>query len=90
MTKSDSSSIPLPSHIHYELLLQLLEQQTMASVYQTPQIRSQVQELIITLRKALSQQRQLEEMCRRLDIPLEYQWSTNQLSKRFPSGDLSN
>ena len=87
MAKPDSS-IPLPSHIHYELLLQLLEQQTMASVYQTPNIRSQVQELIITLRKALSQQRQLEEMCRQLDIPLEYQWSTNQLSERFSAGDL--
>ncbi len=89
MTKPDSS-IPLPSHIHYELLLQLLEQQTMASVYQTPNLRSQVRELIITLRKALSQQRQLEEMCRQCDIPLEYQWSTNQLTERFSSKDLSN
>jgi hypothetical protein len=89
MAKPDSS-VPLPSHIHYELLLQLLEQQTMASAYKTPQIRSQVQELIITLRKALSQQRQLEEICRQLDIPLEYQWSTNQLSERFSSGDLKS
>jgi hypothetical protein len=88
MAKPDSS-VPLPSHIHYELLLQLLEQQTMASVYKTPQIRSQVQELIITLRKALSQQRQLEEICRQLNIPLEYQWSTNQLSERFSAGDLT-
>jgi hypothetical protein len=88
MAKPDSS-MPLPSHIHYELLLQLLEQQTMASAYKTPQIRGQVQELIITLRKALSQQRQLEEVCRQLDIPLEYQWSTNQLSQRFSSGDLT-
>ncbi|MGF1567561.1 MAG: DUF5340 family protein [Nodosilinea sp.] len=77
--------IPLPSHIHYELLLQLLEQETMATVYQTPQLRLQVQELISTLRKALSQQRQLEETCNQRDIPLEYQWSTNQMSKRFPS-----
>ena len=89
MAKPDSS-IPLPSHIHYELLLQLLEQQTMASVYQNPHLRSQIQELIITLRKALSQQRQIEQMCRQIDIPLEYQWSTNQLSERFSSGDLTN
>jgi hypothetical protein len=88
MAKPDSS-IPLPSHIHYELLLQLLEQQTMASVYQTPQVRNQVQELIVTLRKALSQQRQLEDQCRQFDIPIEYQWSTNQLSERFPSEDLT-
>ena len=56
--------LPLPSHIHYELLLQLLEQQTMATAYKTPHLRLQVQELIITLRKAMSQQRQLEETCK--------------------------
>lgn len=88
MAKPDSS-IPLPSHIHYELLLQLLEQQTMASVYQTPQVRNQVQELIVTLRKALSQQRQLEDLCHQFAIPIEYQWSTNRLSERFPSEDLT-
>ncbi|HEY9878561.1 MAG TPA: DUF5340 domain-containing protein [Leptolyngbyaceae cyanobacterium] len=74
--------IPLPSHVHYELLLQLLERQTMSAVYQTPQLRIQVQELIVTLRKALSQQRQLEEMCEQSHIPLEYCWSLNDLSQR--------
>ncbi|HEY9760944.1 MAG TPA: DUF5340 domain-containing protein [Trichocoleus sp.] len=74
--------IPLPSHVHYELLLQLLERQTMSAVYQTPQLRVQVQELIVTLRKALSQQRQLEEMCEQSQIPLEYCWSLNDLSQR--------
>ncbi|NER78045.1 MAG: DUF5340 domain-containing protein, partial [Leptolyngbya sp. SIO1D8] len=28
-----SESIPLPSHVHYELLLQLLEQQTLFAAY---------------------------------------------------------
>jgi hypothetical protein len=73
--------IPLPSHIHYELLLQLLEQQTMSVVYQNPHLRSQVQELIITLRKAMAQQRQIEAICRQSEIPTEYQWSTNQVPK---------
>lgn len=69
--------IPLPSHIHYELLLQLLERQTMNAVYQQPRLREQVQELMITLRKAISQQRQIEELCERSKIPLEYYWSLN-------------
>lgn len=73
--------IPLPSHIHYELLLQLLERQTMAAVYQTPALREQVQELIITLRKALSQQRQLEETCQQSKVALEYHWSLNNPTK---------
>lgn len=69
--------IPLPSHIHYELLLQLLERQTMNAVYQQPRLREQVQELMITLRKAISQQRQIEELCEQSKIPLEYYWSLN-------------
>jgi hypothetical protein len=77
--------VPLPSHIHYELLLRLLEQQTMATVYQTPQLKRQVQELIITLRKALSQQRQLEEACKHTNVEVEYQWSTNQPLGHFSS-----
>lgn len=69
--------IPLPSHIHYELLLQLLERQTMVAVgRQSPQ-REQIHELIITLRKAMSQQKQLEESCKRLNLPIDYRWSLN-------------
>lgn len=81
--------LPLPSHIHYELLLRLLEQQTMAVAYQNPQIRVQVQGLIIALRKALSQQRQLEETCKQANIDVEYQWSTNQLGDRFLPEDVA-
>jgi hypothetical protein len=72
--------IPLPSHIHYELLLQLLERQTMQAVgYQSPQ-QEQVHELIITLRKALSQQKHLEESCQRANLPIDYRWSLNSAS----------
>lgn len=81
--------LPLPSHIHYELLLRLLEQQTMSVAYQNPQIRMQVQGLIVALRKALSQQRQLEQTCKQAKIDIEYQWSTNQLGDRFLSEDVA-
>ncbi|WP_008314782.1 DUF5340 domain-containing protein [Leptolyngbya sp. PCC 6406] len=69
--------IPLPSHIHYELLMQLLERQTLPVAYGDPHLRSQVSELIIILRKALSQQRQLEEECRRVHLTVDYRWSLN-------------
>jgi hypothetical protein len=69
--------IPLPSHIHYELLLQLLERQTMFSVGQKSAVQEQVHQLIITLRKALAQQKQLEENCQRSNLAIEYRWSLN-------------
>jgi len=71
--------IPLPSHVHYELLLQLLERQTMFAVKQKSSQRDQVHELISTLRKALSQQKQLEANCQRANLPIEYRWSLNNL-----------
>lgn len=69
--------IPLPSHIHYELLLQLLERQTMSSVVRKSAIQEQVQQLIVTLRKALAQQKRLEEACERNHLAIEYRWSLN-------------
>jgi hypothetical protein len=81
--------IPLPSYIHYELLLQLLERQTSFAVNQKPAVREQVQQLIITLRKALAQQKQLEQSCQRANLPIEYRWSLN--SGNFdqePSSDV--
>jgi hypothetical protein len=70
--------IPLPSHIHYELLLQLLERQTMRAVDRNPIQKEQIQDLIVTLRKALVQQRQIEESCQRSNLPIDYRWSLNQ------------
>lgn len=72
-----SESIPLPSHVHYELLLRLLERQTLFAAYEEPSLKTEVNELIITLRKALSQQRKLEEDCERLGITIDYRWSLN-------------
>lgn len=69
--------IPLPSHIHYELLLQILERKTMGAIDSRSPHYEQVHELIISLRKALSQQKHLEESCNRAKRPIEYCWSLN-------------
>ena len=53
-------SVPLPSHIHYEILLQMLERQSLFATNEHPRQRAQVQQLIIMLRKALTQQKQIE------------------------------
>jgi hypothetical protein len=63
--------------VHYELLLQLLERQTLFSTYEQPGLKNEVGELIITLRKAFSQQRQIEEACTRLGLEVDYRWSLN-------------
>lgn len=84
MTEAENASIPLPSHIHYELLLQLLERETMSAVYQNPTLRSEVQDLIVTLRKAMVQQRQLEEACQQQQQPVDYRWSLNNGGGKAP------
>lgn len=69
--------IPLPSPIHYELLLQLLERQTMSAVNQNPDLRHQVNQLIITLRKAAVQQKHIEEICQYSSVMVDHRWSLN-------------
>ncbi|MBD2449188.1 DUF5340 domain-containing protein [Nostoc sp. FACHB-152] len=69
--------IPLPSPIHYELILQLLERQTMLAVNQNPDLRNQVNQLIITLRKAAVQQKRLEQICQVSSMPVDHRWSLN-------------
>jgi hypothetical protein len=74
--------IPLPSHIHYELLLQLLERKTLNASSQNPLVKEQVNQLIITLRKALAQQKQIETICEQTRTPYEYHWSLNYIPKQ--------
>lgn len=82
--------LPLPSHIHYELLLQLLERQTITATYQNPALREQTQQLIVSLRKALAQQKQIEAMCHQTSYPIEYRWSLNSAPKKLtPDPPLS-
>ena len=80
--------VPLPSHIHYEILLQMLERQSLFATNNHPRQRAQVQQLIIMLRKALTQQKQIEEDLERLRIPVEYRWSINQ-DAPLPSGSIA-
>lgn len=72
--------IPLPSSIHYELVLQLLERQTLLAADRTPAIREQVQRLIVTLRKAVAQHKRLEESCQQANLAIEYRWSLNTIN----------
>lgn len=72
--------IPLPSPIHYELILQLLERQTMSAVSDNPDLRHQVNQLIITLRKAAAQQKHLEDICQFSCLPIDHRWSINHLN----------
>ncbi|MEY2976797.1 MAG: DUF5340 domain-containing protein [Prochlorotrichaceae cyanobacterium] len=67
--------IPLPAPIHYEVALRLLEQQTTFALSQRQHQRELAHELIITLRKALSQQKRLEESCSQAGLAIDYRWS---------------
>lgn len=81
--------IPLPSHIHYELLLQMLERQTLRTVRDKSALQEDVQQLIITLRKALSQQKRLEESCQRHNLSIDYRWSLNQSDSETPPAPIA-
>ena len=69
--------IPLPAPIHYEVALRLLEQQTTFALSHRQHQRELAHELIITLRKALSQQKRLEESCAQVGLAINYRWSLN-------------
>ncbi len=74
--------IPLPSPIHYELILQLLERQTLSAVRDDPNLRHQVNQLIITLRKAAAQQKHLEDVCQSSSMAVDHRWSINHVNNR--------
>lgn len=80
--------IPLPSHIHYETLLQILERQTIQAVQGNPRQQEQVHELIVTLRKALSQQKYLEEGCERAGFSVDYRWATPEKESKVGLGHI--
>jgi len=73
-------SIPVPSHIHYELLLQLLERQTLPAIAPSNRVaREQIQTTIIMLRKALALQKQFEDMADHQGVNISYRWSLNEV-----------
>jgi methyl coenzyme M reductase subunit D len=69
--------IPLPSPVQYELILQLLERKTNFAVSGNTELKEKVRQLIITLRKAIAQQKQIEDICSQSKLPMEYFWSLN-------------
>ncbi|NEP88610.1 MAG: DUF5340 domain-containing protein [Okeania sp. SIO2C2] len=71
-------AIPVPSRIHYELLLQLLEKKTILAVEYNTKQHEKARELIVTVRKALALQKQFEESCKQANLPIEHQWSLNE------------
>jgi len=71
--------IPLPTRDQYEHILRLLEKESLSiSTQHSMELRRQVQELMFTIRKALSQQKQIETTCEQLNIPFEYHNSINE------------
>ncbi len=74
--------IPVPSPIHYELLLRLLERQTLPAIAlgdrDLRDLREQVQAIIVMLRKAQAMQRQFQDACDRKNIATSPRWSLNE------------
>jgi len=87
------SLLPVPSHIHYELLLQLLERQTLSALHnemRQPHLttklnasREHLQSAIINLRKAFALQKQVEEMCEYHGIEISYRWSLSETEQEM-------
>jgi hypothetical protein len=65
----------------------MLERQSLFATNEFPQQRAQVQQLIIMLRKALTQQKQIEESLDRLHIPVEYRWALNHEHPNSPASE---
>jgi hypothetical protein len=82
------NSLPLPAHIHYELLLQLLEQKSFPVLQEmaldpnlSPKLKASREYLhstMVMVRKALVLQKQLEEICEAQGIPVSYHWGLNE------------
>jgi Family of unknown function (DUF5340) len=69
--------IKLPSLVHYELILQVLERQTMLCADRDPIVKERVRQLIVTLRKALSEHKLLEATCAHQHMEIEHVWALN-------------
>jgi Family of unknown function (DUF5340) len=80
--------IKLPSLVHYELILQVLERQSMRAADRDPIVRERLQQLIVTLRKALSQHKLLEDICTHQQVEVEHVWGLNSVvtTDRVSSG----
>ncbi len=68
-------SIPVPATVHYEVPLQILEQQTLRAFSGHPEQRQLANEMVLALRKVLALQRRLEESCEQDHLRVESRWS---------------
>lgn len=75
LSSSPRSPVPVPSHIHYESLLQILEQVSLPSLPPSSAAYQQLHTAVIHLRKALRLQKQFEEEWQLNGGRVEYQWS---------------
>jgi len=73
--------ILLPAPVHYELILQILEKRTIQAVEKNSFQYKQIQDLMITMRKAIALQKQLEASCEKANLPTEYRWSLNEINQ---------
>ncbi|GAB4353222.1 MAG: hypothetical protein Fur0042_21920 [Cyanophyceae cyanobacterium] len=76
--------VALPSHIHYEIILQVLERETTATIPPgSPEQRS-LQELTATLRRAFALQKHLEAACQEQHLPIDYRWTVTPRGGQTP------
>ncbi len=78
LSPSTRSTVPVPSHIHYESLLQILEQVSLPSLPPSSEAYQQLHAAVIHLRKALRLQKQFEEAWQLSGGHVDYHWSVNQ------------
>jgi hypothetical protein len=57
----------------------MLERKTIIAVERNSIQYEQVNQLIVTLRKALAIQKQLEDSCKQANLPVEPRWSLNEM-----------
>ncbi|WJI25374.1 DUF5340 domain-containing protein [Thermosynechococcus sp. B0] len=77
LSSAPSDEIPVPAHIHYELVLQILEQVSLPALPPHSSGYQQLHSAAIHLRKALRLQKQFEEEWQLRGGTVEYQWSLN-------------
>ncbi|BCX11620.1 MAG: hypothetical protein KatS3mg067_0558 [Thermosynechococcus sp.] len=70
-----SDEVPVPAHIHYELVLKILEQVSLPALPPNSTAYQQLHSAVIHLRKALRLQKQFEEEWQLSGGSVEYQWS---------------
>ena len=79
LVQKSMQPIPIPARVHYELLLQMLERKTIVALERNSIQYEQVNQLIVTLRKALAIQKQLEDSCKQANLEVEPRWSLNEM-----------